>query len=348
MGIIAKMEAAAHSSKALSWAVAGVLCLIQPRLIQGKIDKAAEHFKVSNKEIRKNRFDIYFSRLYYRIGPEEYYRYHFPALSDVGRKQFVGDRESDPFFDAITPEEMRYLFKNKYAAYKKFKKYYAREAAQVEKPENFEEFEKFCTSHQMMVVKPLALHQGRGVRKVAVSEIGDHHKFFESLIVDGGAIIEELVEQDERMAAFHPQSINTVRVVVLNAPDNPQIVACSVRFGTGDSFVDNGCLSCGVDPETGVITSKGRTVHGKGLYLFHPDTGKQILGFHIPEWDALRAMTIEASFLAPEQLVIGWDTALSKKGWVIIEGNTNPAIQTLSAEGVGARDLLNLIKAHTC
>ena len=314
MKIKSKMVAAAHSSRMLSCVFAGALRLVQPWSLKSKIEEAEARFEVTEKESRKNRFDLYYSRLYYSIGPEEYYRYHFPRLSDAGRKQFVGDHESDPFFDRITPENMRVLFKNKFATYTRFKKYYVREATKVETPEDFENFEIFCSSRKEVVLKPLALHQGRGVRKIVISEIGDHHAFFDELLAGGGAVVEELVEQDERMAVFHPQSINTVRVVALNEADNVQIVACSVRLGVGDSFVDNGCLSCGVDPESGVIISMGREAHGKGRFLFHPDTGKQILGFHIPDWDAMRAMVIEVSSSVPEQPVIGWDVALSNKG----------------------------------
>ena len=76
----------------------------------------------------------------------------------------------------------------------------------------------------------------------------------------------------------------------------------------------------GIDPETGIVETPGTKENGE-KWIKHPNTHIDILGFKIPEWDALVPFAIKCAEKMPQMSYIGWDFALSKNGWCIMEGN---------------------------
>jgi hypothetical protein len=56
----------------------------------------------------------------------------------------------------------------------------------------------------------------------------------------------------------------------------------------------------------------------------HPDSGGQIEGRRIPDWDALTELACAAHVAFPEDLMVGWDIAPTPSGPVIVEGNRAP------------------------
>lgn len=303
-----------------------------------KFIKPGDHCYIDNS-------DIYHCSVKYGFTPEEYFRYELYFLSEQGRRQYVSDSESDRFFSEHTTNQMYKLFREKYQTYCHFAEYYQRDIIQVRSEEDREKFYNFIESKNRIVVKPIAFSGGRGVQIINISEIKDRRHFVDEIVNKHGAIIEEVIEQDERMKRFHPQSINTIRIVTCNNNGVPFIIYASIRIGVGDSIVDNGCLTSAVDIESGIISTIPRMVHCSGTFVSHPDTGIQILGVRIPEWEKVKALAIQLSSIVPEQIVIGWDLALSVKGWIVVEANTSPAIQTLAGYQIGARKIFDTIKA---
>ena len=64
-----------------------------------------------------------------------------------------------------------------------------------------------------------------------------------------------------------------------------------------------------------------RTSHLR--YEKHLVTGKQIEGRILEEWPAVRDLAIRAHAAFLHRVLIGWDLALTDKGPVVLEGNTN-------------------------
>ena len=86
-----------------------------------------------------------------------------------------------------------------------------------------------------------------------------------------------------------------------------------------------------------IITSKGFTRDGK-QYIYHPDSGKQIIGTRIPKWEELNDVIEKIRPQNSSVHFVGWDMALSKDGWCIVEGNWCPAIIGVQAcSGIGYR-----------
>lgn len=311
-----------------------------------KTEHAIELFTektLSPKEMRRLKKDILFTLCYNGASVDEYFRYDFPSLSEEGRRQYVGDMERWRRLRKLVDRESVPFLKEKEEAYKLFKEFYRREQIPVTGQESFQAFQDFCSRHSHFIVKPIDSAGGHGVYKETL-EGKEVSEVFASILNHGDSVIEELIQQDSRMEAFHPGSVNTIRIVTCNRNGKVEIIQSSVRMGMGDSIVDNGCLSAGVDLETGMIISRGREAHGPGRYIVHPDTGVQILGNTIPEWGELVTFAKQLPLRLPKQRIIGWDLALSDRGWVMIEGNSCPDIQTLLAEGVGARAIFDEIE----
>lgn len=289
--------------------------------------------------------DIIFSDLYYGIDPEEYLRYGFEKLSEYARWQYVGDRERSPRMHSISDPEAYEILKDKVRAYEKFKDYYKRDVIAVNSVEDLDKFEAFVAKHKEFIVKPNRAYGGRGIYRDEIKPDDDAKKILMDMISkhEHGTVIEELIIQAPEMAKFHPGSVNTIRLVTYNDKGKIRIVQTSVRIGLGDSVVDNGCLSSGVDIETGIIVTPGRCAHRKGLYVIHPETNIQILGSKIPQWEGLLKLAYELPNILPKQKIIGWDLALSTDGWVMIEANGAPMIQILAGEGVGMRKIYDEI-----
>ena len=348
-----KIKIIIKKSKLLS----GIAALMVFCFVPGKWKKefancasAYEFGEIRGTEERRMAFDVLFCRFFYWISTDEYFRYKFMNLSDRGRKEYVGDKELMYELKKQNDPASYAVLRTKDVTAETFKEYFGRECVSIEGKKDINKFRDFCSRHDTFIVKPLSgSYGGKGIRKITISEDNPCDTVFGNLLDEMKKtpyMLEEVIEQDPGMAKFHPQSVNTIRLVTLNENRNVEVVQACVRIGTGDSIVDNGCLSSSVDIERGVVTSPGRCAHKAGLYTFHPDTGEQIIGAQIPKWEELKTQIVDMANVLPSQRVIGWDLALSTKGWVMVEGNSIPAIQTLSGEGVGARELFNRLLAR--
>jgi hypothetical protein len=307
-------------------------------------DEAIKRFVAEEKQhdpqyIHQLKEDMLFCSMYYGINAEEYCRYRFEDLSDSARKKFVGKREIVAALKTLETPESRALFQDKFAAYNAFRKYYKREIIKVG-AENRDIFDAFCDKHDIAMIKPYNSRQAMGVRKVSLATQEQREEAFQQIAEEGSCVVEEVIDQGYEIAKFHPQSVNTVRVITCFRNDVAKVVICTARFGTGDSIVDNHCISAGVDLDTGIIVTPAREAKKSGMHLYHPDTGYQIIGTKLPQWEELMALMKELARVVPEQRVVGWDMAYSTAGWVVVEGNTRPSLQLLAGAGMGIRDIL--------
>ncbi len=299
-------------------------------------------------DIRRLRRDIYFSELYYGIDVSEYFRYRFYELSDACRKEHVGQKELTARISRLADPEERAMLIDKYRCFLFFRPYYKRDAAILNDEDDLVSFKEFCSKHRVFFTKPIDQSRGAGVRRLELGENDDIRDLFSSLTSEGTVIVEEPIRQGRELARFHPQSINTVRVVTARVDGKVEIVQSCLRMGRGASVIDNassGGLSAPVDHNSGIITGTARYAYQPGRFERHPDTGEQIPGSRLPEWDSLTAMVLELADMLKKQRIVGWDMAYSVDGWLMVEANTNPGLQILAGDGVGVRGMFERITA---
>lgn len=298
-----------------------------PNEIDQQIDIfcAKDELSVSNRARLKQAIRKDMKR--HLITPDEYFLYDFASKSETEKQRFVGDLERTVLCARLynnNPAGM--VFMDKMKTYRAFEPYFKREVVQVASEADIESFVRFTSRHAEYLVKPVAASRGNGIRKEKAPVADAQCKAAFAQILDmGPCVLEELIDQDERIGALHPQSVNTIRYATYYEDDEMRTIACFIKIGRGDSVVDNGGAGgflAAVDEKTGVITTPGRTELGEVIET-HPDTGIPIVGFKIPAWKELLELVAELPTVLPEQKYVGWDLALSKtKGWVLVEGNS--------------------------
>lgn len=301
--------------------------------------------KADKKYLHRVEKDMLFSHLYYQIRNMEYFLYRFEDLSDAGRKKYMGHHELMSIYRHLNSNGNPDLFNNKGKTYERFKTYYKRDVLIVENQTSKEDFVAFLLAHKPCLLKPLNEYGGKGILWIEASSKTEAETIYESYSPYLPFLLEERIEQDPEMAAFHPQSINTIRYNTFFNNNVLTRLQAVLRIGTGGSIVDNassGGIFALVDTKTGVIKSSARSYKGE-CYLFHPTTGEQIIGRRIPHWEELNRLIEELVRIVPEQKQVGWDFALSKNGWIMVEGNTRPEIQSFDFDHPMKGDLTRIL-----
>lgn len=285
--------------------------------------------------------DVYACTVIDHFIPSEYFLFGLENRTEKERKKFLGYTERKEICD-ITPPEVWMKLSDKFQAYQLFQPFYKRAIIEVTKPEDKESFLRFCDQHKQFMVKVLRGSMGQGIYKVAVTPENDVHRLFDWILGLGTCVIEECICQSEEIAAFHKESVNTIRIVTYLKDKTVEKLFAVFRMGVGDTIVDNagaGGIIAAIDIETGILSSCGYREDGQ-IYAEHPDTGKHIQGSQIPRWNELLAFVDELAYVLPEQPFVGWDLALTDDGWVMIEGNQYPSftgIQMCTQKGIRSR-----------
>lgn len=177
------------------------------------------------------------------------------------------------------------------------------------------------------IAKPIEGDRGRGVFKIPRQDSKtDIEKLYIKCRQDN-ILLEECIHTHSSIEAFHPSSLNTIRVVTVSNEQESVIFGALLRMGAGESIVDNthaGGIFASIDVVSGVIDTDGIDSFGKH-YRCHPDTGLQIKGFQIPYWDRIVETCKQASHVMPKTLFAGWDICVHEDGRIeLIEGNHAP------------------------
>ena len=150
-------------------------------------------------------------------------------------------------------------------------------------------------------------------------------------LYSGDYIAEEYVTACKEIAEFNPGSLNTIRIVTFVNKSTFKVFGSFFRMGLPGSQVDNahaGGVFATVDVDSGIVTTQGLNTKGES-FIFHPASGKQIIGFQIPVWDKIIDVCRKAAALTPEAKIVGWDVAVTDKYEVVmIEGNHMPDFES--------------------
>ena len=171
------------------------------------------------------------------------------------------------------------------------------------------------------MLKPLDGGGGKGISLVKTGEM-NADTLLKNLTSEY-AVIEERIVQSEQMAAFHPESLNTIRVTCFACKDGLHIVWPQMRIGRGSSVIDNpnqGGILVPLDVKTGQMMSKGYDGSG-GVYSSHPDSGLVFSDYTVPDWNEMIELTKKLMAIVPECKYVGWDLAHTNNGWIVVEGN---------------------------
>lgn len=271
------------------------------------------------------------------VTPSEFYKFRLLQKSDEQRRGFISEYEGLAIFKNPA---FNILPNDKYARYQLFSGYFHREVLRIKGQEGQSEealYQAFIARNQTFIAKTIMGAKGHGVRKCGANEAPDVATLL--ALMGGACIVEALIDQGGELAAFHPQSVNTIRfVTAANDAGEVSALFALLRVGRGDSVVDNvgsGGLVAGIDMESGRVCTDG--LCGWDYYAEHPDTHVPFRGTQIPSWKELRQMACRMHAEQPAQRVFGFDFAWTTGGWDIVEVNPAPSFvswQTLAQRGI--------------
>ncbi len=331
--------------------------LYTPLMMEKLMDSVVEHIPDADKEQQEKMLfrSIYDYWAYGNNVDEEFYL-HFYEKTDAEKREYIVHDLRYIYVTHLNSDgdpQVKENMKDKYRMYKRLEPYYRRDAVQIGTQEDFESFCEFAGKHSVFVVKPTDFYFGIGVHKVDINDFnGDLQTAFDSILAEGRAIkerhpsrnskivLEELIVQDESMAALHDSSVNAVRATAVRGKDGKvHIYHPWIKVGINGTFVASAAFNgfdAEIDPETGVVISDGYQESGY-VYKVHPNSGITIKGFQIPKWDELVKTVEELMEQMPEYGYVGWDMVLTPKGWCVMEGNYSGEFMFQLINGRGYR-----------
>lgn len=175
--------------------------------------------------------------------------------------------------------------------------------------------------------------EARGVSAIVRKEDGFYNqrgqKLSAQMILDNHAnheyLFEQQIEQDDFVAQFNPDSVNTCRVLTYKN----KVIACGLRMGRIGSIVDN--ASCGgivvnIDIETGKFSDFGLREYDPTKYFEHPDTHITFKDKVLPQWPDIKMLVEKTSQMLPYYNSVGFDVACTKDGPIVVEINTGAGV----------------------
>ncbi len=292
------------------------------------------------------RVDMMFSYFHYGCDFDEYFLYFFERKTHLQRSQYVTQNRREAWYKRFNRPDLQIIYDDKGRTYDVYKKYFKRDCVTVRTAEDEAAFIAFAEAHEAMFVKDAMGYCGQGIQKMRREDMGDLHEYFAQLLKRAPVHIEEPIRQGAEMAAIHPASVNTVRILtVTDRKGGIHVLECCLRVGRGGAVVDNysnGGILCVIKPEEGVIVTDGMDKRNLPV-LEHPDTGVKFRGFRLPAWEEFMALVKELVTVVPEVRLYGWDLAWSEDGWVLVEANQCPELNGQENFGCGFLPIFNAI-----
>lgn len=300
--------------------------------------------ELSNQKLIENlTFDIASSYLKYGATPREYFLFEFRAINNDKRKRFLTNMHKDKsLLSLLTYDTYKSELRDKYNFFLTFKEYFKRDVCQIFTGDDYNIFKDFIIAHPICFIKPLDGMCGAGVQKICCSESSSLAEFHRLMgISSKGWILEELITQNDVMAAWNESSINTIRIPSFLKNNSIIILKPFFRVGRRGMVVDNAAMGgvFSVISNEGELITDGYDEFGNSFEL-HPDSGLRFKGWKVPDWDKLILLVEKLHRLLPNHPYIGWDFCLTKTGWVLIEGDWGQFISEY-ADKEGIKDVFD-------
>ncbi len=263
----------------------------------------------------------------YNISLKDYFCFRFYSLNGSQREQWAGTGYMYEYQLRMNPKGARGVLADKIRFLNHYRPFVRR---------GFASLSELKSNHQI-TEKLLANSSGRMVLKGSLGQVGAEVEVVECENYSPTTLIEymtrkkydlaeEYIMQHPALMALSPSGLNTIRVFTQLHEGHVDFLGARLRVSV-NSPVDNmaaGNLAAPINMETGAVNGPGVfsdiTKEDKSI---HPITGKAIIGFVIPYWNDVIALSEKAALLMPENRSVGWDIAITEKGPELIEGNHN-------------------------
>lgn len=298
----------------------------------------------AHKKSGKNRIVILVDMIYcsikYTAGYVDYNEFEFYLINGKERATYLTLGQSHKVTKMFNDNEalQNFIYKDRFNVM--FKGFVNRDYINL-KEANSEDLKAFLDKHHQVMAKRPKDYVGRGITKIYQSDIEDYQELYDRLVSKGQTLVEEFFKQHEVMASLSEKSVNTMRVVTfLDDTMTPRVLVVALKSGLGadvDNIGQGGMYT--ILNEDGVVERPFIDKFGNH-HSVHPSTGKNLIGFQVPNFNNLMEQVKQACLLEPKVRYVGWDIAVTPQETIeIIEGNYTSGpfqiIPSLSKDNTG-------------
>ena len=276
------------------------------------------------------KLDYWLCWIFFGAEPDDYFNYEYFRKGWAWRNHHVTKQRLnfiDPIFNS---KEHVYLIRNKADFYAKWDRYLNRNWC-VPQNISLEEFRARFGNAPKLMVKPIDLYGGKGIYTVDLNGENLESVYSQLHDLEHPVVVEEYIQQKGFLNEVCPNTLNPLRVTTIRVGDRTEVCYGFFTTGRKGSVVSNDCsggICFSVDTATGRL-GMGQGMSSNGFHA-HPDTGVEVAGKFVPDWDRIKEFACEAHQLAPEGIgMIGWDICWSDGTISIIEGNNGPGFAEL-------------------
>ena len=281
-------------------------------------------YMLSVKKKKKLFYHYLYLRFKYGASMIDYFLYEFYRSSDFDVQRYMTERLRIQLYHYADQKEYLHICADKKDFFETFSEFMQNDCIFVDSDADREAFLQFIADKKDIIAKPRDGQRGIGVTKLDVEGQEAAEKAWKYCL-EGKLMAERVITGCDELEAFHPLSLNTIRVsTAVSESGEVHIMAATIRTGVDDNYVDNGHshgVYAAIDVDTGIISTIGYNANGD-RFPVHPNTGVPFGGTQIPCWQDLRTLVTKAAVKVPQLRYIGWDWALDNNyHWVLIEGN---------------------------
>lgn len=271
---------------------------------------------------------------------EEYRLYGFASKSEAERRSYLTDAVRNKICRKANNRRGQRIILDKWLTYNLFSDYYRRKAWLLEKESDIVPIAAEGMQYGRLVAKPVDKCGGHGVQLLQCSDERQWRERLAALLDKRGRwIVEECIVQDEPMARWNRDTVNTIRMNTIMKGDIVTHYTPFILSGRKGNFVNNGAqggLFASINVADGRIATDAYDENGN-RYECHPDSGTPFCGEQIPRWNELLEITATMARRLPGVTYVGWDIALSLDGWVCVEANKGEFVAQQTTLGRGLR-----------
>ena len=230
------------------------------------------------------------------------------------------------------------MFKNKQLFNCTFKEYLNRDWLFLDSIDQKESLYELLEKHKCLIIKPISGHCGQGVQCIKKEEVQRINHLIDDIKTGGQYLCEEKIENIKSLKQLNPTSLNTIRVnTFVDKEGNVHFLDFVLRVGGAGSIIDNlngGGVAYHVNSIHGIVDQPGKNSNNEYFY-YHPSTGIKMIGFEIPNFLELKDFLTKIAKVCPLARIVGWDVAITEKGFVLIEGNMGSGEDAMQLDGLG-------------
>lgn len=273
-------------------------------------------------------FDIWWWCRIHHYKPDAYVCYGFDKYSSSYRKLFLNDYDQ-----YITYNKFNGAFRfGKGGQYEDFgKDIINRDWLYVDKTD-IEDVKAFIQKNKKVIFKPNRGSCGRGVFAFDIKD--GETKMLEAILSVRGNdyLCEQYIIQHPTLSSLNSQSVNSIRVLVINDHGDVKVIAATLKIGADGSVVDNlrnKGVAANINTQTGIVDTPCADLGDNTT--FFTESGVCVLGLQIPNWEKVLETAKKAALICKGNVVLGFDIAVTEDGASLIEANNRPGTRIVQS-----------------